>query len=52
MPTAMTLPDPEWRVTPGLTPYPEALAAMEAHATAIAEGQANELMWLGEHPPI
>lgn len=52
MPTAMTLPDPEWRVTPGLTPYPEALAAMEAHATAIAEGQANELMWLVEHPPI
>jgi len=43
---------PEWRVTPGLTPYPEALAEMEARAAAIAEGQAPELIWLVEHPPL
>jgi lipoyl(octanoyl) transferase len=42
----------EWRVTPGLTPYPEALAAMEARAAAIRAGQANELVWLLEHPPL
>ena len=32
--------------------YPEALEAMEARAAAIADGQANELVWLLEHPPI
>jgi lipoyl(octanoyl) transferase len=33
-------------------PYPEAVAAMEARAAAIADGQARELVWLLEHPPI
>lgn len=42
----------EWRQTPGLTPYPEALAAMETRASAIADGQARELVWLLEHPPL
>lgn len=42
----------EWRISPGLTDYPEAVAAMEARAAAIAEGQAGELVWLVEHPPI
>jgi lipoyl(octanoyl) transferase len=42
----------EWRVTPGLTPYPEALAAMEERARAIREGGAPELIWLLEHPPL
>ena len=42
----------EWRATPGLTPYPEALAAMEARAAAIAEGTAGEMVWLLEHPPL
>lgn len=42
----------EWAVSPGLTPYPEALAFMEARAAAIAGGQANELVWLLEHPPL
>lgn len=44
--------DIEWRVTPGLTPYPQALAAMEARATAIRDGTAGELVWLLEHPPL
>ncbi len=42
----------EWRVSPGLTPYPEALAAMEARAAAIRAGEADELVWLLEHPPL
>jgi lipoyl(octanoyl) transferase len=44
--------DLEWRVTPGLSPYPETLAAMEARAAAIRAGQARELIWLLEHPPL
>lgn len=42
----------EWRVTPGLTPYDEALAAMEARAAAVLAGEARELIWLLEHPPV
>ena len=42
----------EWRVTPGPTPYAEALAAMEARAAAVAAGEARELVWLLEHPPV
>jgi lipoyl(octanoyl) transferase len=43
---------PEWQVAPGLTPYPEAVAFMEARAAAIAGGTARDLVWLVEHPPI
>ena len=39
-------------VSPGLTPYPEALAEMEARAAAIRAGEAAELVWLLEHPPL
>ena len=42
----------EWITTPALTPYPEALAFMEARAEAIAAGRAEELVWLVEHPPL
>jgi lipoyl(octanoyl) transferase len=42
----------EWRVTEGLTPYPDAVAFMEARAAEIAERKASELVWLVEHPPI
>ncbi len=45
-------PVPEWKTTPGLTPWPEAFAAMEARAAAIAAGEADELIWLLEHPPL
>jgi lipoyl(octanoyl) transferase len=41
-----------WRLTDGLTPYAEAVAAMEARAAAIAAGDAPELVWLVEHPPL
>jgi lipoyl(octanoyl) transferase len=42
---------PEWVVSDGLTPYPEALAAMEARVAGIRAGGAEELVWLVEHPP-
>jgi lipoyl(octanoyl) transferase len=41
-----------WAVSRGLVGYDEAVAAMEARAAAIAEGQAGELVWLLEHPPL
>lgn len=43
---------PEWRISPGLTPYPEALAAMAERAAAIRAGTAGEWVWLVEHPPL
>ena len=44
--------DIEWRTTPGLTDYRAALAEMEARAAAVAAGEAKELIWLLEHPPV
>ena len=48
----MTLPLPEWRVSEGLVPYPQALDEMTARAAAIRAGSAAELVWLLEHPPL
>jgi len=48
----MALQNTEWAISPGLTPYEPALAFMEARAAAIAAGEANELVWLLEHPPL
>ena len=42
----------EWLVSDSPVPYPEAVAAMEARAAAIAAGTAPELVWLLEHPPL
>jgi lipoyl(octanoyl) transferase len=42
----------EWAVSRGLVGYDAAVAAMEARATAIAAGEAGELVWLIEHPPL
>ncbi|HET9334902.1 MAG TPA: lipoyl(octanoyl) transferase LipB [Sphingomicrobium sp.] len=42
----------EWRVSEGLVPYHEALAEMEARAAAVRDGEAAELVWLLEHPPL
>jgi len=41
-----------WAVSAAPVPYPEAVAAMEARVAAIAEGEAGELVWLLEHPPL
>jgi lipoyl(octanoyl) transferase len=42
----------EWRIAEGLVPYEAAVAAMEARVAAIHAGEAPELIWLVEHPPL
>jgi lipoyl(octanoyl) transferase len=42
----------DWTVSPGLTPYPEAVGAMEARVGDIAGGRAREQIWLLEHPRL
>jgi lipoyl(octanoyl) transferase len=42
----------EWRISGAPVPYPEAVAAMETRVAAIAAGEAPELVWLLEHPPL
>jgi len=42
----------QWIITDGLTDYAEAEAWMEARAAAVAEGTAEECIWLLEHPPL
>lgn len=42
----------EWRHDGAPVLYPEALADMEARASAIAAGTAGERVWLLEHPPL
>jgi lipoyl(octanoyl) transferase len=47
------LPDEiEWRVEQAPVAYSDAVATMEARATAVAAGEARELVWLLEHPPV
>jgi len=41
-----------WRVSGGLTAYPDAVNYMEDRAKAIAAEQAQEQIWLLEHPPL
>jgi lipoyl(octanoyl) transferase len=42
----------EWRVSESPVPYEEALAFMEKRAAAIRVGEADECVWLLEHPPL
>ena len=42
----------EWIITDGLTRYEDALAFMEDRVAAIHAGQAEEAVWLLEHPPL
>jgi lipoyl(octanoyl) transferase len=42
----------EWRQEGGIVDYDSALATMTARAAAIAQGEARELVWLIEHPPL
>ena len=42
----------EWAVSEGYVDYEAAVAVMEARAAAIAAGEAAELVWLLEHPPL
>jgi lipoyl(octanoyl) transferase len=41
-----------WAVSQGQVPYPLAVELMQARAAAIAAGEAGELVWLLEHPPL
>ena len=41
-----------WRVSDCLVGYDDAVAEMEREAGLIAEGKADELVWLVEHPPL
>ena len=50
--SAPDAPPVRWRVSPGLTDYESAVAAMEREAALIHEGAAGELVWLVEHPPL
>lgn len=51
-PAASGTPPVDWLIRAGLTPYPEALAWMEARVAAIAAGEAPEAVLLVEHPPL
>jgi lipoyl(octanoyl) transferase len=42
----------EWIISDSLVDYDEAVAWMEARAEAIASGEAEEAVWLLEHPPL
>jgi lipoyl(octanoyl) transferase len=42
----------EWRIAAEPVAYQDAVALMEARAAAIAAGEAKELVWLLEHPPL
>jgi len=45
-------PAVEWAVSDAPVPYEAAIAVMEARARAIREGEAAELVWFLEHPPL
>jgi lipoyl(octanoyl) transferase len=42
----------QWLISSNPVPYPIALDAMRARAAAIAAGEAEEAIWLLEHPPL
>jgi lipoyl(octanoyl) transferase len=52
MKPAAPLAPVDWAVSMQPVGYEEAVAAMDARAAAIAAGEAPELVWLIEHPPL
>ncbi len=48
----MVAKDVEWSHSRDLTPYEAAVSFMERRARSIANGDARELVWLLEHPPL
>jgi lipoyl(octanoyl) transferase len=50
--SARPRPDPEWITAATPVPYEVALAFMESRSGAIAEGRAEECVWLLEHPSL
>ena len=49
MPTDNTI---EWKISSDMVDYQDALDLMEQRVADIHEGNANELVWLVEHPPL
>jgi len=45
-------PPIRWRISDGLVPYDDAVRQMEEEVAKIAAGEADELVWLVEHPPL
>jgi lipoyl(octanoyl) transferase len=45
-------PQVEWLASTAPVPYPDALAFMDGRAAAIARGDAQDCVWLLEHPSI
>ncbi len=43
---------PQFTILPGLAPYAQTLALMEARVAAISSGTELEAIWLLEHPPL
>src|SRR5512138_1603994 len=52
LPVPAGLAPVEWRTSTTPVPYEEALAEMERRVAAIITGEAPELVWLLEHPPL
>ncbi len=48
----MTATGLEWATAPHPVAYPDAVATMRERAAAIRAGDARELVWLLEHPPL
>lgn len=42
----------DWAVSDALVPYDAAMAVMEERVRAIIDGEANELVWFLQHPPL
>ncbi len=45
-------PPVRWRISDTPVAYEDAVATMEREVAAIADGRADELVWLLEHPPL
>jgi lipoyl(octanoyl) transferase len=52
LPLPAGAPPVEWLVGDGRVGYDRAVSAMTERAAAIAAGEARELVWLTEHPPL
>jgi lipoyl(octanoyl) transferase len=52
LPVPRGLPQVEWRISDGPVDYRAALAEMDVRVESILAGQAAELVWLLEHPPL
>jgi lipoate-protein ligase B len=52
MPAPAGMVPVEWRISDSAVGYEDAVAFMDARVEAIARGDAPELVWLVEHPPL